>query len=144
MHGGKGRSDTRGERELCSQAQAVIPLPSEGGCVEAFKVALGAALHISGGEQKGTVKRTPPGGAVQVSRCYAQQAIAEMIHHPCLVLEVIEVMDPVRIKLIALRCRFSHRIGRRLMASRGVGDVRTAGCYLEEVEKVCGIGLDKI
>ena len=54
MHGGKGRSDTRGERELCSQAQAVIPLPSEGGCVEAFKVVLGTALHIPGGEQKGT------------------------------------------------------------------------------------------
>ena len=27
------------------------------------------------------------------------------------------------------------------MASRGESEVRTAGCYLEEARKVCGIGV---
>ena len=52
-----------------------------------------------------------------------------MIHHPGLVLEVIEVMDPARIKeghkdQSIMRCGadLAISVGRRLMASRGEGD----------------------
>ena len=62
-----------------------------------------------------------------------------MIHHSGLVLEVIEVMDPARIKeghkdQSIMRCGadLAISVGRRLMASRGEGDIRTAGGYLEE------------
>jgi hypothetical protein len=80
-----------------------------------------------------------------VLRGYAQHAIAEMIHHPCLVLEVIEVMNPARIKdgQLIVCCGADLAISRRprLMAGRGESDTRAAGCFLEEARKVCGHGL---